>query len=523
MRCSAFVNGTVYASFKPLEVHQAVVVCGERFLFVGSEARALTLARWLGARVIDLEGKVVVPGFVDAHLHLDGLGNFLHSLDLRGTRSIEELKRRLREFATRSADQWIVGRGWDQELFEERRWPTRFDLDEVVRDRPVVLTRVCGHVAVLNTKAMEELRLMEMAGDPDVVVDEEGIPTGLVRERVLLEHVRARVQPSFEELKRRLVDAMNYVASRGVTAVGFVSCTRASFKALQELNRERGGLPVRVFAYLTPDALGSLSSLGIRLGFGTPHLVVNGVKVFIDGTLGARTAWLTEPYADAPHLRGRLLMPEGELHELASKVSEQGLQLAAHAIGDAAIDVVLAVYRRLGSRVRELRHRIEHASLVREDQIAEIAKLGARVAIQPGFALSDRWAVSRVGEDRIRWLYPFASLARAGVKLGISTDAPVEDVDPWATIRAAVVRSVRGQHPGSVSERLELNEVLHLYTLGSAECLHAEDRIGVIRPGAFADFVVLDRDPLKVGAESLSRVRVLETYVGGVRVYPTGG
>ncbi len=524
----AFVGGVVYSSFEPLVRAESLVVVGDRVVYVGSEDKALRIADTLGLNVIDLRGRVVMPGFIDSHAHLDSLGISLNSLDLRGVDSIEELKRRLREYADRVRARWVYGRGWDQELFREGRWPSRFDLDSVINDRPVALVRVCGHAAVLNTKALELSGLLN-SRDPDVVRDERGEPTGVVVERAL-DRVRELIEESYtvSDYEEFMLRAMRYAASLGVTTVGFVSVNLRSLQALISLESKLGALPIRVRVYLNPVDHGVyvidlLRQLGVRRGFGSGYLRINGIKVIADGSLGARTAWLSRPYNDEPGNSGRLNYDKDTLLRIARESDEAGLQLAIHGIGDAAIDLILGIYEGLGG-TRRLRHRIEHASVLREDLIGRIRGLGVPLAVQPHFVISDWWVVRRVGPGRARYVYPFKTLVNAGVRLGLSTDAPVEPLNPFETVYAAVTR---GRYEGvelfryTEGEALSVREALHLYTCGSAYLIHEEDRLCRLEPGYLADFVILDKDPLEVSDRELREVKVLETYVGGVRVYPT--
>ena len=526
---SGFVlfNGLVYASFKPLVRAEALVVVGDRVVYVGDETRALRTADALGLDTVDLRGRVVMPGFIDAHAHLDSIGINLSTLDLRGVLSIEELKRRLRDYVRSVKSRWVVGRGWDQELFRERRWPSRFDIDEVVSDRPVALVRVCGHAAVLNTKALELTGLLNSM-DKDVIRDETGNVTGVVVERAL-DRVEELIHDSYtlDDYRGFMINAMRYAASLGVTTMGFVSVDLKSINSLIMIERELGKLPIRVRAYLNPfdhgiNVIELLRQLGIRAGFGSQYLRINGIKVIADGSLGARTAWLSKPYNDDPGNSGRPNYGLDELMGIARRSSEAGLQLAIHGIGDKMIETILDIYSRLGD-VSMLRHRIEHASVLREDLIGRIKELGVALAVQPHFVISDWWVVDRVGVDRARYVYPFKTLINNGVMLGFSTDAPVEPLNPWETVYAAVTR---GRYEGiellkyTEGEAVSITEALHHYTYGSAYLLHEEHELGKLEPGYLADFIIIDKDPLSVSDKELKDIKVLETYVGGERIHP---
>ncbi len=521
LRVRAYVNGKIYGSFKPIKVHDAVVVSGNRIIYAGSSDDAIKIVRRYGGEVVDLNGKIMMPGFVDAHAHLYSLGLALNSLDLKGVRSIEELKARLKEFAQRHRGYWVYGRGWDQELFREKRYPTRWDIDEVVPDKPVILVRVCGHIAVLNTMALKELGLENI--DSPFIEKKNNVPTGIVKENILMSVVRKKITSSASELAKIMIDALNYAARNGVTTIGFMSCDKNSFRALQIINKTLGRLPVRVFLYLDRELMDSLEELGVTIGLGDRFLRINGVKVFVDGSLGGRTAYLSEPYTDDPRSKGALLISGEELEVIAKRASSNGLQLAIHAIGDAALDTVLGVYEKLGVEVvRHLRHRIEHASVTRPDQLEKLRVIKPIIVIQPRFVMTDFWIVERLGEKRLSWIYPFASMISKGIDVAISTDAPVEPLNPWETVYAAVTRgALEGVELAryTPNEKLEILEVLHAYTLGSARALHMEEHIGSLEPGKYADMIIIDRDPLETSPEELRNTRVLATIVDGIEVY----
>ncbi|WP_232461769.1 amidohydrolase [Thermococcus pacificus] len=528
----AFVNGRIYVSFKPLKTVDAILVASGRIVYAGSSEMAIKIARELGGEVVDLEGRVVLPGFIDSHLHLEELGMYLETLDLRGVGSIAELKERVRSYAEIAKTSWILGHGWDQELFEENRWPMRWDIDEVVDDRPVMLSRVCLHAAVLNTEAMELAGLLD-SELPGVMRDENGEVTGVVKEEAFeLAREKFKETLTLEDYEHFVKMAVDYAASLGITAVGTVSVEEKTLKAISNLE-ERGELKIRVFAYIDPgkrevkgngmfgnlDVLDSLKKLGIRRGFGRGKLRINGIKVLADGSLGARTAWLSEPYSDAP-TQGYANISRELLEKIVRGAHEAGLQMAVHGIGDATIDMILDVYSSLDDPGK-LRHRIEHASILRPDQIERMARLGVVGAVQPHFVVTDWWAVRRVGKERAGWVYPFRSMLDAGIVLGFGTDSPIEPTNPWETVYAAVTRGkYEGAEPYEYTknEALSLEEALHAYTYGSAYILGAEDELGTLEEGKFADFVVVDKDPFGMDERKLREVKVLETYVGGEKV-----
>jgi predicted amidohydrolase YtcJ len=503
----------VYTRFNPPEVVEALVTYGDRVVYAGGREKALRIGRELNAAVLDLGDSVVVPGLIDPHVHVESLGLSLNSLDLRGVSSIEELKGVLRR-AAESGTGWIFGRGWDQERFREGRYPTRWDVDEAVGRRPAILVRVCGHMALLSTAAAEELDVERRVGGR-AIRDSSGSFTGLVIEEgvgeVMSEFWR-RVDDA--TLTKYLLDALAAAARYGVTTVGVAG---ASARVLSLLSRlaSSGSLPLRVRLYLDRETFDRVAEASLAGPLEVGNLRVVGVKLFADGSLGARTAYLSEPYEDEPGTRGVRLLDRGVVARYARVAEELGYQVAVHAIGDAALDEVLA-----GLAGCRGRHRVEHLSVVRDDQLEALGRLGVAGVVQPHFVVSDWWVVRRVGARRARWVYRFRTLSRY-VQLALSTDAPVEPIDPWENIYAAVTRGAgEGVELSRYTEGEELSvaEALHYYTYGSAYALREEGRLGSLRPGYLADFAVLDRDPLEVGVEELRRVRVLGVYVGGSRV-----
>jgi len=502
----AFVNGRIYVSFKPLRIAEAIVIADEKVIYEGKSEKAQKIAEELGGEVVDLGGKTVLPGFIDSHMHLNSLGQSLKMLNLKGTKSIEELKRKLEEYAEKTSTSWILGFGWDQE--ELGRYPTRKDLDEVVDNKPVLLYRTCFHAAVLNTKAIEIVGLDE---------DEDADPeTGIVKENAL-EKVRDVINETLtlEDYKHFIEEGAKFVLSQGVTAVGFVSVNEKSLRALLELdNKER--LPIRVFVYLNPSLLKELKGLGLTKKVGSSRVKIMGIKVLADGSLGARTAWLSKPYADAP-TTGHPNISKEELEEIVREARQLDLQMAVHAIGDKTTDMILDVYEKF----RGERNRIEHASILREDQIKRMKELGVVASVQPRFVISDWWAVRRVGEERAKWIYPFKSMLKQ-IVIGFGTDSPIEPVNPWETIYAAVTRGKFENvetYLHTKDECLSLEESLYSYTYGSAYIMHAEDDLGTLEEGKFGDFVVVDKDPFEVEEKELKNIKVLDVYVGGSKYY----
>ncbi len=485
----AFINGRIYVSFKPRRIVDAILTSNGRVIYAGKSDKAERLAKQAGGEVVDLQNSVCLPGFIDSHVHIDDLGIALDSLDLRGVSSIEELKDRVRIFAEKSDTPWIIGHGWDQELMG--RYPTKDDLD--FTNKPVMLSRICMHAAVLNTKALE---LVELVSSTGIVKEDE---FEIAREKF-------RKSLSIEDLERYIKKAVDYLISNGVTAVAAMSVDEKALKALLNLDK-KGELKIRVFAYLKPELLDKIERVR------SDKLKIAGIKVLADGSLGARTAWLSQPYADE-NSEGYPNVTPDELRAIADRVDSNNLQLAVHSIGDRTLDMILDVCRKTKGR-----HRIEHASIVRDDQLERVSRLNVAVSVQPHFIITDWWVVRRVGENRARWVYRFKSMIEAGIPVAFGSDAPIEPANPWLSIYAAVTR---GAYDGielykyTADECLSLKDALHTHTYGSAFAMRAENELGTLEVGKLADFIVLSRDPFEISHERLKDLTVDRVYIGGV-------
>jgi len=434
----------------------------------------------------------ILPPIVDAHLHIRGLGLSSESIDLRGVRSIRELKERLKG----SRAPLLYGRGWDQELFEESRWPTRWDLDDVVKDVPVVLVRICGHAAVLNSKALELSRPWELY--PDYTLMEAGVPTGVVFEDAVA-YVLSKLLENVD-IKRLVLKALKELSENGIAGASSMSCNEGELRALENLAFEAKALPAKISCY--PDyARRDYVKGGVR-----GWVEIAGFKLYSDGSLGARTAYLREPYSDEPGTRGILLADRRVIGEAMVETSRRGLRLAVHAIGDGALDEVLEAAKATGVRG----FRVEHASLAWDEQIEALKELSTYVVVQPRFRVSDWWVGRRLGL-RIRAVYRFKSMVDRGVKVALSSDAPVEPLDPNETIKAAM--SMCGQPACSKEEALGMREALISYTKLAAKASGGGlAGSGVLEKGYNADFTVSRLNPLSDGV-----LEPLEVIVSGLR------
>ena len=510
--------GKIYTSFKPLRSVEAMLVGFGRVLWIGDAKRGEALCRELVCEAIDLGNSIALPGFVDAHAHLEGVGRNIRIVDLRNVESIEELKEKLRSYASRTTSDWIVGRGWDQEKFREKRWPTKLDLDEVSRDRKVLIVRVCGHAGVVNSRVIEELKLVEIFGsNPNLVRDERGEPTGIVLEEVL-SYVYGKYRES-EEIEELIDEGQREFLRYGVTGIGYVSVDLRALVGVLSLASMKK-LKLRASLYLDLETVEKLKDLGIPLrSLGIDRAKIVGIKIFADGSLGARTAWLSKPYSDDPTNSGTPLIDAKKLRYVIEMARDLDLSVAIHAIGDRALDLVLKVVEETSAAEMV---RIEHASIVRDDQLDALAKLRIPLVVQPHFVITDWWVVKRVGTERARYVYRFRDFVEKNIPTAFSTDAPVEPVNPWETIYAAITR---GKDDGielyehTRDQVLDLATALYLYTEASARIAGIEN-VGKLEPGYLADIAVIDRDPFELEPREIRRISNAATYIEGERVYP---
>jgi hypothetical protein len=470
------------------------------------------------ARTVDMGGKTLLPGLIDAHGHVMGLGFGALQLDLTGTASLAELQQRLKDYAGANPDaRWIIGRGWNQELWPVKTFPTATDLDAVVSNRPVVLTRVDGHALVANSAAMRAAGVTAATQSPDGGRIENGLfvdnAMGLIEGKI--------PAPTAAETDAALAKTQEILLGYGLTAVADMGTSADDWRAMTRAG-DAGRLNVRIMSYAA--ALPALEALGRTAPtdwlYGD-RLRMGGVKLYADGALGSRGAWLKRPYADKPDTVGLRFLSDAELREQAGKASGMGFQLAIHAIGDAANEQVIRTFEGLGKAA--VRPRIEHVQVVDPADLPRIAKAGIIASMQPTHQTSDRlMAEKRLDPPRLEGAYAWQTILTSGARLAFGSDFPVENPNPFPGLAAAISRQdMSGQPPGGwrPQERVSLAQALKGFGLGAAYAGFAEDRIGSLDPGKWADFIIIDRDPTRADAQALARTQVLETWVAGKKVY----
>jgi predicted amidohydrolase YtcJ len=513
----AILNGNVVTLNPKQPKAEAIAVLNGKIIAVGSnkEIRKCTGRK---TKIINAKDKIVVPGFVDCHVHMTGFGQFLQTLELRNVKSIKEMQRKLREYMEKNPKKsWILGGRWDQEKFAEKRYPTRWDLDAVATDKPVFLTRVCGHIGIANTKALQLAGITKqiIVNGGKVDLDEtSGEPNGILRENAMEPVWKAIPRPSQKQIEEACIVACKKAVESGLTCVHWILGSTDELRAIQKLYSERK-LHLRVYLGIPVDLLDELVSLGLLTGFGNDMIKIGFVKILVDGSLGGRTAALKKPYSDKPETSGMILYTQKELNKLVSKAHEAGLQLAVHAIGDHAMEIVLKTFEKaLKAHPRKNhRHRIEHCSVLNPKIIKQMRNLNITASVQPHFVVSDFWVVNRVGKERAHWVYPFKTLLKEGLIVASGSDCPVEPISPILGVWAAVARK------NFAEESLTVEEALQTYTINAAYASFDEDKKGTIETGKFADMTILSDDLFKVKPDNIKNVNVEMTIVNGKIVY----
>jgi len=530
------VGGVVHTMDPASPRGEAFAVRDGAIVALGSSIAILNDHRGDATEVIDLGGSTVIPGLIDAHAHVMGLGRALRSLDLVGTQSPEAIAEMVRETAgARPAGSWVTGRGWDQNDWPGKDFPTHDVLDRAAPDHPVWLTRVDGHAGWANARAMELAGVGRETPDPEggrIVRDSAGEPTG-----VFVDNAQALVAGAIPvadpaEREARLAAAQARILEVGLTGVHDMGVSQPELELYRRW-AEGGRLAFRAVVYLGSDreTLDWWEGGEWTAPPGEhPHLVVRGVKLYADGALGSRGAALLAPYADDPGNTGLLVTPPDSLRALVARALGRGLQPAIHAIGDRgnrealdAFEAGLAGLRPHSGGDAGLRPRIEHAQVVVLEDIPRFAEVGVIASVQPTHATSDMyWAEDRVGLERILGAYAWRRLRDAGARLACGSDFPVEDANPFHGLYAAVTRQDQKGWPEGgwrSEERMTREEALACFTIHAAHAASMEDEVGSLSVGKRADFLVLDRDYFEAPAEEIWRIRVLRTVVDGETAY----
>lgn len=534
------INGKIYPLDTDEHVAEAVAIHGNKIVGVGTSAEMLS--RYKNVKVIDLQGKTVLPGLIDGHGHVLGEGGYLQNLDLVGITSVQEIadivSRKVRDV---HAEQWILGRGWDQNRWQKVEFPTHEILDNIAPNNPVVLRRVDGHAMWVNSKVMQIAGVTAATPDPDggkIYRDTKGNPTGIFVDNAMDLIDRVVPELSAEEIEQRLKFALNECARLGLTEVHDMGVDLQTIEIYKKLIDE-GECPIRIYAvidYLTaqldeskgrPNTWQYYLTHGREIGYGNGMLNIRAVKLYMDGSLGSRGAALLDQYSDDPGNRGLTLMRETQIDSICEQAMANGFQVCVHAIGDRANHIVLNEYGKILGRMPENsaspRWRIEHCQVLAPSDIPRFKEIGVLPSMQPTHATSDMyWAELRLGSERIKGAYAWQSILKTGVNIIAGSDFPVESPNPLWGIYAASTRSDRNGYPQDGwrwEERMSRLQAIRAFTSWAAYGSFEENTKGQIQPGHWADLTVLSNDIVQIPPAEILKTEVAMTIVGGKIVY----
>jgi len=523
------VNGYTLDSHGKLQHFQALLVDQGKVVATGSHAELASRAG--DAKVIDGHGKTLLPGLIDAHGHVLELGYARNNVDLAGTKSLDEALAKVKAYAAAHPEaKWILGSGWNQEIWKLGRFPTAKELDTAVADRPVWLSRVDGHAGWANSAAIKLAGVDKASKDPNggrIERDAGGNPTGVFVDGATA-LIDAKVPPPTPQQKAAALDtALAEMASVGLTGVGDAGIDLANYELYRQY-ADQHKLTARIYAMIrgTGDDFDTISKDGPLIGYGNDFLTVRAVKLFADGALGSRGAAMLAPYSDDPHNRGLLFLKPAELTAEIGKALGKGYQVAVHAIGDHAnrevLDSYAAAYKTHPDGIAR-RNRVEHAQIVSLKDIPRFVPLQLIASMQPTHATSDmNMAEDRIGHERIKGAYAWQRFLKQGTIVAGGSDFPVESPNPFYGLYSAITREDHaGQPPGGWYPDQDMTpaEALRAFTLDAAYAEHAEKTLGTLEPGKWADFILIDHDIFKDPASKIWSTKVLQTWVGGKQVY----
>ena len=522
-------NARIYTADDAQPIASALAVSGGKLLFVGSVPEAMSL-KGPGTTVLDAGGRTIIPGMTDAHAHLYGLGVDLRQVDLTGTRSYEEvIARVVARAATTPKGTPVLGRGWDQNDWSDTKLPSNVALSAATPDHPVLLTRVDGHAVLANAVAVAKAGITAETKDPEggrIMRDARGTATGVFvdnAQRLMAVAARGGEALNPRDVLRSAVREANRWGLTGIHEMGVSPSIIGTYEAAAQANE----LTLRAYVLLSGDtaSVNWAMAKGPRSALFDNHLWVRSIKLYGDGALGSRGAALLDPYADDAQNNGLLVMQPSWIESVSERALRNGWQVATHAIGDRANRLVLDAYQAALKAVPAADHRfrIEHAQIIHHDDIGRFAELGVIPSMQASHQTSDMyWAGNRLGTERLRGAYAWRSLLATGVIIPNGSDFPVEMVNPLISFHAAIARQdaddfpVGGWYP---EQKMTREEALRSMTIWPAKAAFQEQILGSLTVGKLADFVVLDQDIMRVAPELVLRTRVLQTWVGGLKVY----
>lgn len=513
-------NGKIYTVNDKFEMAEAIAVNDGKIVGVGTTDDIR--AEFKSKQEVDAQGKAVYPGFIDAHAHFFGYGQSLQSADLKETKSWDEVLTRLTEFAKTHPDGWLIGRGWDQNDWTDKQFPTKEKLDVLFPGRPVLLERIDGHAAIVNQKALDEAGVSKSfaltGGD---IVEKNGKLTGL-----LIDNAVGLVQnkiplPDAKQTEKIFLDAEKNCFAVGLTTIDDCGLDFESVDFIEKMHAKKT-LKMRLYVMLS-DTEKNFDYLFKRGAIKTDRLNVRAFKVYADGALGSRGACLLHPYSDMPNKRGFLLSEVKHFEQVAKKISEHNFQMCTHAIGDSANRTILKIYNQVLGAKNDKRWRIEHAQVVAPADFNLFGSASVIPSVQPTHATSDMyWAGDRLGAERVKGAYAYKQLMDQNGWIPLGTDFPVEQINPMFTFFAATARKDAKDFPNGgyqMENALTPEQALRGMTIWAAKANFEEKEKGSLEIGKFADFIVLENDIMKATAEQILKNKVLKTYVNGEKVY----
>lgn len=514
-------NATVYTIDSTFSIAEAFAVNDGKIVSIGKSADILNT--YDAKEKIDAQGKAIYPGFIDAHAHFIDYGQSLFSVDLVGCSSFDEVTERVKKFSKENPDEtWIRGRGWDQNKFPGREYPNNQQLNELFPEKPVVLERIDGHAVIANKKALELAGIQpNQKIDGGEIETKNGKLTG-----VLIDNATNLVQskipyPSLAQFEKWMIAAQEKCFAQGLTTITDCGLSYRAVDIIDTLQKS-GKLNMRLYVMLSDDKENYDHYLA-KGPYKTDKLFVKGFKVYADGALGSRGACLLQPYSDKPGWNGFLLNTKAHYDSVASLLSTTGFQMCTHAIGDSANREILNVYNKYLKGKNDKRWRIEHAQIVNENDFDLFASASVIPSVQPTHATSDMyWAPTRLGTERLKNGYAYKQLLQQNGWLPLGTDFPVEDISPFKTFMAAVFRQDATGFPKGgfqMENALSRQEAIRGMTIWAAKADFLENEIGSIEPGKKADFILLDKDLMKINQPDVLNTKVLATYSGGKKVY----
>ena len=522
---SLYVNGVIWTGQPDTPVAKVMAIDKGKIVFVGQEIPD----SMKGNEVIDLDGSFTMPGFMDNHVHFLEGGAGLASLDLRGASTPAQFKNKVADYAgSQPPGRWILNGNWDHTLWGGEL-PHKDWIDEATRDHPVYISRIDGHMALANSVTLEIAGITKATSDPSgglIMRDADGEPTGILKGNALNLVLAVIPPPSENELMERFSLAQEHALSLGITKVHAISGnpTNTNLFDVFQMARERGLMKIRVHVSTPIESWEKAATHKRNIGRENEQLVWGGIKGFIDGSLGARTAWMHKPFDDEPDNTGLPMNSPSFLGELMSKADYAGLELSIHAIGDRGIDTVIEIMNDIaGDDIRDRRYRIEHFQHPSTDAIQKLSQAGVIASMHPYHTIDDgRWAGNRIGPRRLATSYAFRSILDAGGILTFGSDWPVAPLNPMKGVYAAVTRrTLDGANPdGWIPEqKITVEEALTAFTATNAYAFNEDDVAGTLEVNKRADFIVLSDDPRAIAETELGDVRVLKTVIGGKVVY----